>query len=62
MPDNDARFGTDGIELLEQRYRELYWNVNEYHIIGNEAYIAEAERLEKQMQKITDTLGYTPVA
>ena len=62
MPDNDARFGTDGIELLEQRYRELYWNVNEYHIIGNEACIAEAERLEKQMQKITDTLGYTPVA
>jgi len=55
-------FGTEGEILLCDRYRELYWQHNEYQIIGTPWANAKARQIAKTMAKIAENLGYTPAA
>jgi hypothetical protein len=48
--------------LFVDRYRELYWQHNEYQIIGTPWADAQARKIAATMAKIVETLGYTPAA
>lgn len=52
--------GTHGRELLETRYRELYWEVNELDLIGTKYAIWRAENARVKMASIERMLGYVP--
>jgi len=58
--ERQKKFGTHGESLLCDRYRELYWQHNEYQIIGTPYALAEAAKLSQEMSYIVSTLEYTP--
>ena len=57
-----SKFGTEGQERLDRRYRELYWQVNELQIIATKETLELAARYQRTMERIVRTLGYTPEA
>ena len=57
-----SKFGTEGQERLDRRYRELYWQVNELQIIATKETLELAARYQRTMERIVKTLGYTPEA
>jgi hypothetical protein len=60
--ERQKKFGTHGESLLCDRYRELYWQHNEYQIIGNDHALDLAASIARDMAYIVHTLGYTPSA
>jgi hypothetical protein len=49
-------------EDRERRYRELYWLLNEYQIIGNLEETDEYKNTVWEMENLVAWLGYTPEA
>lgn len=63
--DKTTRWGTEGEGLMNARYRELYWEVNEYQLILPDSpdpdYVQNRIRkLEAVMRSLEQELGYTP--
>jgi hypothetical protein len=51
---------TTDLDSLLSEYRSLYWELNELQLIGNEACLELARKVEARMNALAGMIGYHP--